>query len=121
MQSRPQPFLVTSYDQGAKWKTAEVGKALSKIVEDKGVKFVAWVWQAGGVASRKEKPVLVPDDVKGLKIRGGSREMDLMFTSAGGQVSTMPSNEIYIGMQTSALDAAVIVDTISVRLRSCQY
>src|SRR5215469_4338839 len=40
------PCLVTSYDQGAKWKNAEVGKALAKIVEDKGVKIISWIWQA---------------------------------------------------------------------------
>jgi TRAP-type C4-dicarboxylate transport system substrate-binding protein len=110
------PCLVTSYDQGAKWKTAEVGKALTKIVEDKGIKIISWVWQAGGVASRS-KPVVAPEDVKGIKIRGGSREMDLMFTAAGGQVSTMPSNEIYIGMQTSALDAAVTSSTSLISFR----
>lgn len=111
------PCLTTSYEQGARWKTAEIGQALSKIVEDKGVKFISWIWQAGGVAARKDKPILVPDDVKGIKIRGGSREMDLMFTSAGAQVSTMPSNEIYIGMQTSALDAAVTSSTSLISFR----
>ena len=111
------PCLVTSYEQGAKWKTAEVGKALNKIVEDKGIKIVSWIWQAGGVASRRPQAVLGPDDVKGIKIRGGSREMDLMFTAGGGQVSTMPSNEIYIGMQTGALDAAVTSSTSLISFR----
>jgi TRAP-type transport system periplasmic protein len=110
------PCLVTSYEQGAKWKNAEIGKALSKIVEDKGVKIVSWIWQAGGIASRKGL-ITAPDDIKGLKIRGGSREMDLMFTAAGGQVSTMPSNEIYIGMQTGALDAAVTSSTSLISFR----
>lgn len=111
------PCLVTSYDQGAKWKNAAIGKALSKIVEDKGVKIISWVWQAGGVAARRAQPILAPEDVKGVKIRGGSREMDLMFTAAGGQVSTMPSNEIYIGMQTGALDAAVTSSTSLISFR----
>lgn len=110
------PCLVTSYEQGAKWKTAAVGKNFTSIVESKGVKFVSWIWQAGGVASRGA-PVLEPDGVKGLKIRGGSREMDLMFTAAGAQVSTMPSNEIYIGMQTGALDAAVTSSTSLISFR----
>lgn len=111
------PCLVTSYEQGARWKSAPIGKALSKIVEDKGVKIVAWVWQAGGVASRRPQSILAPEDVKGVKIRGGSREMDLMFTAAGGQVSTMPSNEIYIGMQTGALDSAVTSSTSLISFR----
>src|SRR6516162_3072273 len=46
------PCLVTTYEQGAKWKDAAIGKALVRIAEAKGVKFVTWVWQAGGLASR---------------------------------------------------------------------
>jgi TRAP-type transport system periplasmic protein len=110
------PCLVTSYEQGAKWKNAEIGKTLTKIVEDKGIKLISWVWQAGGIASRKT-PVSTPEDVKGIKIRGGSREMDLMFAAAGGQVSTMPSNEIYIGMQTGSLDSAVTSSTSLISFR----
>lgn len=110
------PCLVTNYEQGAKWRNAEIGKAFSKIVEDKGVKIISWIWQAGGVASR-EKPILLPDDVKGLKIRGGSRHMDMMFSGAGATVSTMPSNEIYVGMQTGSLDAALTSSTSLISFR----
>ena len=110
------PCLVSSYEQGMAWKTAEIGSAFSKAVEAKGVKIISWIWQAGGAVSRT-KPILLPSDVAGQKIRGGSREMDLMFTAAGGQVSTMPSNEIYIGMQTGALDAAVTSSTSLISFR----
>ena len=110
------PCLVTNYEQAAKWKSAKIGEALTRINNEKGIKFVSWVWQAGGIASRG-KPVQNPDDVKGIKIRGGSREMDLMFTAAGAAVSTAPSNEIYIGMQTGSLDAAVTSSTSLVSFR----
>ena len=110
------PCLVTNYEQGNKWKTAKIGQALTKINEEKGIKFVSWVWQAGGVAARG-KPIANPEDVKGVKIRGGSREMDLMFAAAGATVSTMPSNEIYLGMQTGSLDAAVTSSTSLVSFR----
>ena len=110
------PCLVTSNEQGNRWKKAPIGRAIEKIMEEKGVKMISWVWQAGGIASR-EKTIHVPDDVKGLKVRGGSREMDLLFAAAGGQVSTMPSNEIYIGMQTGALDAAVTSSTSLISFR----
>ena len=110
------PCLVPSYEHATKWKTAPVGRMLDKIVESKGVKFVAWIWQAGGIASRKT-PVLVPDDIKGMRIRGGSREVDLMLAAAGGQISTAPSNEIYIGMQTGALEAAVTSSTSLISFR----
>jgi TRAP-type C4-dicarboxylate transport system substrate-binding protein len=110
------PCLVTTYEQGAKWKDAAIGKALVRIAEAKGVKFVTWVWQAGGLASRTHA-ITAPDGVKGIKIRGGSREMDLMLAAAGGQISTMPSNEIYLGMQTGALDAALTSSTSLISFR----
>jgi TRAP-type C4-dicarboxylate transport system substrate-binding protein len=110
------PCLVTSYEQGAKWKNAEIGQQLTKIMDDAGIKMLSWVWQAGGAACRG-KPITGPDSVKGLKIRGGSREMDLMFAAAGAQVSTMLSNEIYIGMQTGSLDVAVTSSTSLISFR----
>jgi TRAP-type C4-dicarboxylate transport system substrate-binding protein len=104
------PALVPSYEQGAAWKTAEVGKLLAKVLDDKGVIIVSWVWQAGGVASRT-RPLLTPADAKGLKVRGGSREMDMMLKQAGASVITLPSNEIYAAMQTGAMDAAMTSST----------
>ena len=104
------PALVPSYELGALWKNAEVGKLLTKLLDDKGVIIVSWVWQAGGVASRT-RALLTPDDAKGLKVRGGSREMDMMLKAAGASVITLPSNEIYAAMQTGAMDAAMTSST----------
>jgi TRAP-type transport system periplasmic protein len=104
------PAVVTSYEQAYRWKTAPIGKELTAILEAKGVKLIAWMWQSGGIASRG-KPLVKPDDAKGLKIRGGSREMDMMFKAAGAATSNMPSNEIYISLQTGAIDAAATSST----------
>jgi len=104
------PALVPSYESGAQWKTAEAGKLLTKVLEEKGVVMVSWVWQAGGVASRN-KPLVTPADARGLKVRGGSREMDMMLKQAGASVITLPSNEIYAAMQTGAMDAAMTSST----------
>lgn len=104
------PALVTSYEQGLRWKTAPIGKVLSDIVDKKGVKILTWVWQAGGVAS-KGKPIVQPNDVDGVRIRGGSKDMDMMFKGAGASITNVPSSEIYNAMQTGVLDAAVTSST----------
>ena len=104
------PAIVTTYAQGFAWKKSEIGREMTSLLESKGVKIVAWVWQSGGIASRAA-PVVRPQDAKGLKIRGGSREMDAMFNAAGASSQTMPSNEIYIAMQTGNVDAAVTSST----------
>jgi len=111
------PTLVTSYEQGLHWKDAPIGKELVRILDEKGMKIVTWVWQAGGIAS-KDKLIVQPEDTKGLKMRGGSREMDMMLKAAGATITSMPSNDIYMGMQTGLLDGAVTSSTslISYRL-----
>jgi len=110
------PCLVTGYEQGLAWKKAPIGTELVKLLDDKGIKILTWVWQSGGVASRANA-VVAPDDTKGLKIRGGSREMDLMLKQAGGIISSVPSNEIYAAMQTGSLDAAVTSSTSLISFR----
>lgn len=110
------PGIVTNYDQAVSWKKAEVGKALANILADKGVLIVSWIWQAGGVASRTV-PIVNPEDAKGLKVRGGSREMDMVLKAAGSTVLTLPSNEIYAAMQTGALDAAMTSSTSLISFR----
>lgn len=111
------PGLVTSYEQGYGWKNKEIGKELNKFLNDKGIVVVSWIWQAGGMASRAAKPIIDPDDAKGLKIRGGSREMDMMLKAAGAAVVTGPTNEIYAGMQTGAMDAALTSSTSLISFR----
>jgi TRAP-type C4-dicarboxylate transport system substrate-binding protein len=110
------PGLVTSYEQSAAWKNAAVGKELTRILAEKGVVMVSWIWQAGGMASRS-KPIVEPEDARGMKVRGGSREMDLILKEAGAAVVTLPSNEIYAGMQTGAMDAALTSSTSLISFR----
>lgn len=112
------PALVTSYQQGYGWKNAAVGRELSRILADQGMVIVSWIWQAGGVASRGA-PIINPEDARGLKVRGGSHEMDLLLRNAGATVVSMPSNEILAAMRSGALDAALTSSTslISFRLQ----
>ncbi|MGY4376008.1 TRAP-type C4-dicarboxylate transport system substrate-binding protein [Bradyrhizobium sp. i1.3.6] len=110
------PGLVTTYDQGMRWKKAPVGKALTDFLADKGIILLTWVWQAGGVASRS-KPIVAPEDAKGMKVRGGSREMDMVLQTAGASVLSVPSNEIYAAMQTGACDAGITSSTSLISFR----
>jgi TRAP-type C4-dicarboxylate transport system substrate-binding protein len=110
------PGLVSTYDQGMSWKKQPIGKALTDFLADKGIILLSWVWQAGGVASRS-RPLVTPDDAKGLKVRGGSREMDMVLQAAGAAVLSVPSNEIYAAMQTGACDAGITSSTSLISFR----
>lgn len=110
------PALVTSYPQAMAWKSAPVGRKLTEILLSKNIVLVSWVWQAGGVASR-DRPLVRPEDAKGMKVRGGSREMDLMMKAAGAATLSLPSNESYAAMQTGACDAVITSSTSLISFR----
>jgi TRAP-type C4-dicarboxylate transport system substrate-binding protein len=110
------PGLVSSYAQGAAWKKSPIGQKFGDFVASKGVIILSWIWQAGGVVSRGN-PIVNPDDAKGLKIRGGSREMDMMLQKAGATTLSTASNELYQAMQTGACDAAITSSTSLISFR----
>lgn len=110
------PGLVTSYEQGFGWKNAAVGKELTRILREQGLVIVSWIWQAGGVASR-DKPILQPEDVAGLKVRGGSPEMDRLLADAGATAVNLPSNEIAAALRAGTLDAALTSSTSLISFR----
>ena len=110
------PALITSYEQGYAWKDAPVGRELSRILAEQGLLIVSWIWQAGGVASRGA-PIVNPEDARGLKVRGGSREMDQLLADAGATVVDMPSNEIQAALRSGALDAALTSSTSLISFR----
>ena len=110
------PGLVSSYAQGAAWKTSPVGQKFGDFLASKGVIILSWIWQAGGMVTRGN-PIINPEDAKGLKIRGGSREMDMMLQKAGATTLSTPSNELYQAMQTGACDAALTSSTSLISFR----
>jgi len=110
------PGLVSSYKQGAAWKSSPIGQKFGPFLAQKGVVILSWIWQSGGLASRAT-PVVNPENAKGLKIRGGSREMEMMFQAAGATTLNTPSNELYAAMQTGACDACLTSSTSLISFR----
>jgi TRAP-type C4-dicarboxylate transport system substrate-binding protein len=100
------PGLVTSYEQGYAWKNADIGREFTRTLADKGIVLLSWIWQAGGMASRAN-PIIDPQDVNGLKVRGGSAAMDAMLREAGASVVNMPSDAIRGAFEKGQLDAAM--------------
>lgn len=110
------PAMITSYEQAYRWKNAPIGKELERILDTKGIKIITWVWQAGGFASAS-KPVVTPEDAKGLKIRGGDRTMELVLKEAGASVVSLPSSELYTAMSSGVLDATMTSSTSLISFR----
>jgi len=100
------PCIISSVEDGMSWRNKEIGKRLEKICQDKGMKILTWLWYAGGIGSRG-KPVILPDDTKGLKFRAAGKMFEFMLNQAGASITSMPSSEIYMALQTKVLDACL--------------
>lgn len=99
------PGLVKNHEHAKRLNDSEFMKDIKKIIEDAGVIVISDAWLAGGFASKK-KCILNPEDMKGQVTRAAGKAFELMLQGAGASIASMPSSEIYTGMQTGVLDAA---------------
>jgi TRAP-type C4-dicarboxylate transport system substrate-binding protein len=100
------PCIVEDQTQAMGWKDKPIGKEIEKICENAGIRIITWAWCAGGLAT-KNKPVILPQDIKGMKIRAAGKMFETMLHTAGAAITSMPSSEIYFALQTGILDACV--------------
>ena len=99
------PGLVKNHDHALRLNKSDFMDKIKKIMDDAGVMVLADTWLAGGFVSTG-KCVLEPDDVKGMKFRAAGKAFNQMLAAAGATITSMPSSEIYSGLQTGVLDGA---------------
>lgn len=104
------PGIVSSYEEAYGWKNKPIGAELTRVLAERGIVIVSWLWLAGGAVGRS-KPLVGPGDAAGMKVRGGSREMDILLKAAGATPLSLPSTELYQAMQTGACDACITSST----------
>lgn len=99
------PGLVRNHDRAARLNASPFMDDIKKIVNDAGVVVLADAWLAGGFASKKEC-ITSPETMKGQVTRAAGPAFEQMLVGAGASIASMPSSEIYTGLQTGVLDAA---------------
>lgn len=99
------PGLVKNHDHAVRLNGSEFMQRIKKIMDKAGVMVLADTWLAGGFVSKKGC-ILEPDDVKGQKFRAAGKAFNQMLDAAGATITSMPSSEIYSGLQTGVLDGA---------------
>jgi len=83
-----------------------VGKDLLARLEPKGIHGLAY-WDNGFYVISANKPLLVPDDLKGLKIRiSGSKIDDATLRLMGANPQIMAFSELYQALQSGVVDGA---------------
>ena len=99
------PGLVGSFDRAMRLNDSDFMKDIKKIIEDNGAMVISDAWLSGAFASKKAC-ITSPETMKGQVIRAAGPAFEEMLAAAGASIASMPSSEIYSGMQTGVLDAA---------------
>ena len=99
------PGLVGNFDRAKRLNTSPFMTDIKKIIEKQGAIVISDAWLSGAFASKKGC-ITSPETIKGQTIRAAGPAFEEMLVGAGASISSMPSSEIYTGMQTGVLDAA---------------
>ncbi|MEJ2061466.1 MAG: TRAP transporter substrate-binding protein DctP [Gammaproteobacteria bacterium] len=99
------PGLVRNHEHAQRLDHSPFMKRIKKVINDAGVIVLSDTWLAGGFVSKKDC-VLDPKDVKGQRFRAAGKAFNQMLAAAGASIHSMPSSEIYTGLQTGVLDGA---------------
>lgn len=99
------PGVIQSYEQAFGWKTAPIGVNLTNAMREKRMLLLTWNWLGAGAVSAGT-PIMLPTDVRGMRVRGGGQSVDTLLAAAGAQTLDMPSNQIANAFRERRLDAA---------------
>jgi C4-dicarboxylate-binding protein DctP len=98
------PYIFDSFDELHKVTDGPVGKALFKKLESKGIVGLAF-WDNGFKDFSANKPIKVPADYKGLKMRiQSSKVLGDEIKALGGIPQVMAFSEVYQALQTGVVD-----------------
>jgi tripartite ATP-independent transporter DctP family solute receptor len=102
------PYFFSELEKIKKFPGSDVAKMLEAKLEQKGVRNLAWFYiTRQAIFTSGKKPLLAPEDFKGIKIRGFNALADTALVALGASPSAMPGSEVYTALQTGVLDAGV--------------
>ena len=82
------------------------GKALFAKLESKGIKGLAY-WDNGFKIMSANKPLKMPADFQGLKMRiQSSKVLEAQFKALGAQPQVLPFSDVYQALQTGVVDGS---------------
>jgi len=100
------PFIMRGYDHWLSYRDSDLFKELSTGYNEATDNQVLGLVYYGQRHVTSNKPILTPDDMKGLKIRVPNSPLMLMFPNAvGANPTPMAFSEVYLALQQGVVDA----------------
>lgn len=99
------PGLVGSHERAARLNDSPFMDEIKKSIDKAGAIVLSDAWLAGGFVSSKNC-ITTPESAKGQTLRAAGPAFEEMLVGAGASIASMPSSEIYTGIQQNVLDGA---------------
>ena len=100
------PYLFDGAEQARKVCLSELGTEMLATVEPAGLKGLAFFENGVRCVTTNTKPIEVPADLKGVKIRTMENSMHMAcFSAMGADPTPMAFGELYTALQQGAMDA----------------
>ncbi|GHE21678.1 TRAP transporter substrate-binding protein [Halomonas urumqiensis] len=117
------PYLIADREHMKKVREEVVKTDLYDAAEERGFKIIG-VWENGTRhITNNERPINTPDDLDGIKLRTPSGVWRVeMFNSYGASPSPMSLSEVFVALQTGAMDGQEnpLIQTYSSRFHEVQ-
>lgn len=99
------PYLVTDRDKAYEIMDGEIGKQILATLDPIGIKALGF-WENGfRHLSNDKREVVVPDDIKGLKLRTMENPIQMStFELLGAQPTPMAFSELFTALQQGTMD-----------------
>ena len=98
------PYIFDNFDELHKVTQGVIGQTLFKKLESKGIQGLAF-WDNGFKDMSANKPLKVPADFRGLKMRiQSSKVLDGQMRALGATPQVMAFSEVYQALQTGVVD-----------------
>jgi tripartite ATP-independent transporter DctP family solute receptor len=91
-------------DHHIRFEDSGGGNILRREVENKGVKFINWLWTVEGSCFCTNKPIRKAEDFKALRIRSHGEIVSESLSSMGAVPVFLGAAEVYMALQRGTID-----------------
>ena len=99
------PFLFKDYDHVNRIMNGPIGDYIASFTEDNGLKLLGWAHSGFRQITNNIRPIKLPADLKGLKMRVPPLENMLQTIKRfGANVTPIEMSELYMALKTGVVD-----------------
>ena len=100
------PFIFETTEQARAVLDSEIGQEILHSVDDQGLVGLAWFENGFRNVTNNVRPITVPDDLKGIKIRTMENQMHMAaFSIMGADPTPMAMGDVFTALQQGTIDA----------------